>query len=149
VVLYRFVLGNPMSSPGDKFSMARKPSDVVQYKLRIREELRRRLEHAAKKRGVSVNYEMAARLKESFDREELLNLGRIRSDMETQWTRWSEALFQREQQGGLMKAAEVLIGLLAKPAADRESIEKATAQVEKATKAIRLHAEASARGPGG
>ena len=49
--------------------MARKPADIVQPSLRIRDDLRRRLEQAAKKRGVSLNFEMTNRLKESFDRE--------------------------------------------------------------------------------
>ena len=47
--------------------MPRKPSDVTQIKIRVREDLRRRLEQAAKKRDVSVNFEMVDRLKASFD----------------------------------------------------------------------------------
>ncbi len=126
--------------------MARKPSDIAQLKLRIREELRRRLERAAENRGVSLNYEITSRLKESFDREELLALYKIAEDMKIHWARWSEALFHNEQRGDLVRAAEVLlVTLRARPAAP-EAIESAAEQVQKAIKAIKLHAEATARG---
>ena len=49
--------------------MAPKASKVVQYKIRVREELRRRIEQAAKKRFVSANYEMTSRLERSFEQE--------------------------------------------------------------------------------
>jgi hypothetical protein len=58
--------------------MPRKPSDIVQPNLRIREDLRRRLEAAAKKRGVSLNFEMTERLKASFDQGDLDRLSRGR-----------------------------------------------------------------------
>jgi hypothetical protein len=54
--------------------MARKPTDIVQYKLRIRENLRRRIEHAATKNGVSANQEMANRLQRSFEVETVRKL---------------------------------------------------------------------------
>jgi Arc-like DNA binding domain len=50
---------------------ARKLTDIVQVKLRLRESLRRKLEREAEKRGLSTNAELARRLEESFDREEL------------------------------------------------------------------------------
>jgi len=126
--------------------MARKPSDIVQPNLRIREELRRRLEQAAKKRGVSINYEMTSRLKESFDREELYALGKITEDMKIQWARWSTSLFHNEQRGDLVRAAEVLLVRLRAQPVSPEAIENAAEQVQKTIKAIKLHAEASARG---
>ena len=49
--------------------MPRQPSAIVQYKLRIREALRRRIERAAKEHGVSANQEMVRRLEQSFDQE--------------------------------------------------------------------------------
>lgn len=52
---------------------ARKITDTVQLKLRIREDLRRRLEREAKKRSVSLNAEMADRIEQSFDQEDLVN----------------------------------------------------------------------------
>jgi hypothetical protein len=47
--------------------MPRKPTDTIQVNLRIKEAMRRRLEAAAKKRDVSLNFEMVDRLKGSFD----------------------------------------------------------------------------------
>jgi hypothetical protein len=49
--------------------MPRKPTDTIQVNLRIKEALRRRLEVAAKKRDVSLNFEMVDRLKASFDQD--------------------------------------------------------------------------------
>jgi hypothetical protein len=45
----------------------RKSTTVVQFKLRIREGLRRKVEAAAIRNEVSANAEMAARLENSFD----------------------------------------------------------------------------------
>lgn len=47
----------------------RKPTDIVQLKLRLREELRRKLERAATKKEHSLNTEMVERLDRSFDLE--------------------------------------------------------------------------------
>ena len=49
--------------------MPRKLTDTIQVNLRIKESLRRRLEQAAKKRDVSLNFEMVDRLKGSFDQD--------------------------------------------------------------------------------
>jgi hypothetical protein len=49
--------------------MARKPTDYVQFKLRIRESLRRKIENAAAKQKHSANAEAVQRLSESFDFE--------------------------------------------------------------------------------
>jgi HicB family len=54
--------------------MPRKPMQVVQVNLRIREGLRRKLEAAAKKRGVSLNFEMTDRLARSFEGETFQDL---------------------------------------------------------------------------
>lgn len=67
--------------------MARKPSDTAQLKLRIREDLRRRLERAARKRAVSLNFEMTDRLKESFDREAQRTIDAVGSDIAGHWAR--------------------------------------------------------------
>jgi len=61
--------------------MPRKPTDIVQYKLRIRESLRRRIEHAAKKRGLSANQEMAIRLEHSFELETVRKLEFLVEDL--------------------------------------------------------------------
>jgi hypothetical protein len=48
----------------------RKPMQVVQVNLRLREALRRKLEAAARQRGVSLNFEMTDRLAKSFEQDE-------------------------------------------------------------------------------
>src|SRR5262249_3622208 len=50
--------------------MTRKPTEYVQFKLRIREALRRKLERAAEKKAISTNAEAVERLEESFAEEE-------------------------------------------------------------------------------
>jgi hypothetical protein len=50
--------------------MAKKSTEIVPTMLRIREELRRRLEREAKKRDHSLNAEMVERLEQSFVRDE-------------------------------------------------------------------------------
>ena len=72
--------------------MARKPSDIVQPNLRIREELRRRLETEAKKRGVSLNAEMNHRLEQSFDYDARVVLDGVAKDMAAQWDLLNKAL---------------------------------------------------------
>jgi hypothetical protein len=114
--------------------MARKPSDIVQPNLRIREDLRRRLEQAAKKRGVSLNHEMTDRLKASFDQEALRAIDKVASGLEDAWTRYAKGEEYRLLQEGLMQAAEGLIERL--PAEFRERGKAAVEQVQEAIKAI-------------
>lgn len=45
---------------------ARKQTAIVGLKVRLREPLRKKLEVAAKQKGVSLNAELVARLEESF-----------------------------------------------------------------------------------
>jgi len=128
--------------------MARKPSDIVQPNLRIREDLRRRLEQEAKKRGVSLNYEMTLRLKESFDREAMFTLGTIASDMNTRFKRFDKAFHELEKQGDLLRAAEVLLAQIEQLPAEvleREALVSAIAQVRKAIKLIDNEAMLAAR----
>jgi hypothetical protein len=62
--------------------MPRKPSAIVQYKLRIRETLRRRIERVAKEHGISANQEMASRLERSFEQESVRKIDLIATQME-------------------------------------------------------------------
>jgi hypothetical protein len=64
--------------------MPRKPSAIVQYKLRIRETLRRRIEQEAKKHGVSANQEMVSRLERSFEFERVRDLDDVAASMSEQ-----------------------------------------------------------------
>jgi len=52
---------------------ARKQTAIVGLKVRLREPLRKKLEVAAKKKGVSLNAELVGRLEESFLGEGLLD----------------------------------------------------------------------------
>lgn len=86
--------------------MSRKPAAIVQYKLRIREVLRRRIEQAAKKRGVSANYEMSSRLERSFEQEALRTIDQIADDTAVNWAKFGEMFHELAKQGDLLRAAE-------------------------------------------
>jgi hypothetical protein len=51
---------------------ARQQSDIVQIKLRLKEQLRARIEENAQIRGVSINSEIANRLEQSLTEQEVL-----------------------------------------------------------------------------
>lgn len=130
--------------------MAPKPSEVIQYKIRIRQDLRKRLEQAAKKRDVSINYEMTSRLKESFDREALVTIYRVSEDIKTNWAKYGKAFFHHEHQDDLVQATKALVAVLAKSTSvDSEGVRKAINQVEKALIVIDLTAQAAGRGTTG
>jgi hypothetical protein len=76
--------------------MPRKPRAIAQLKLRIREDLRAKLEKAAKKRAVSLNFEMTSRLSDSLDRESLFTLGQVAQDIAINWARFGNALHNAE-----------------------------------------------------
>jgi hypothetical protein len=52
----------------------KKATEFIQFKLRIREGLRRQIEREAKKNGRSVNSEAVARLEQSFAQQETADL---------------------------------------------------------------------------
>jgi hypothetical protein len=57
--------------------MARKGTALIQFKVRMREHLRARLQRAADKRGVTLTQEIADRLEKSFEAENLQRLGEV------------------------------------------------------------------------
>jgi hypothetical protein len=129
--------------------MARKFSDIAQLKLRIREDLRRRLEQAAKKRDVSLNYEMTSRLAESFERSEMLKLGKITAELENVYTRYAREGRDHLQTQELMRAAEYLITQLPTEVQDREAVKRAIAWAQEAIEAIaRVHGRTYDHEPG-
>jgi HicB family len=98
--------------------MARKPTAIAQLKLRLREDLRRRLEQAAKKQDVSLNHEITSRLRDSFDRADLTTLSRVAADMDLVAERLKRAenfmRYAREQEDralldDLREAGEALV----------------------------------------
>jgi HicB family len=126
----------PINDGSEIISMARKPADIVQPSLRIRDDLHRRLEQAAKKRGVSLNSEMTIRLKESFDREALRTIDGVASDLGNAWMRFAEMLQDETLQEELMRAGESLVEQLPADIREREAIKGAVERVRKATTAI-------------
>lgn len=92
--------------------MPRKPSAVLDYKLRIRETLRRRIEQSAKKRGVSINAEMSSRLERSYDQDRQRTIDETAGDIAASWGRWGDALHRLNKQGDLARAVEALIAAL-------------------------------------
>jgi len=84
----------------------RKRTDIVQFKVRLRENLRRRLETAAKGQERSLNSEIVARLEQSFEQASLTNihdrigglLGRFEENVLKQYekggARWLPPLFE-------------------------------------------------------
>jgi hypothetical protein len=89
--------------------MPRKPMEVVQVNLRIREQLRRRLEQEAKRRGVSLNYEMTSRLQETFDQNVLRTIDLVAEDIRIAWAPHAQANHDRGTQGDLLRAGETLL----------------------------------------
>jgi hypothetical protein len=69
--------------------MARKPTDVVQFKLTIREALRRKIEKAAEKKAISANAEAVERIEETFEQEEWV---------EARQKEWAESEAEFEEQ---------------------------------------------------
>lgn len=92
--------------------MARKSTDTVQLGLRIREALRRRVEQAAAKRAVSINYEITSRLEQSFDRESLFTLDQVAQGFEKISARYDAGLLRLQLQGDLIRDAEALLAAL-------------------------------------
>jgi len=89
--------------------MPRKQSAILDYKLRIRESLRRRIEVAAKRRGVSLNFEMASRLERSFDQESQRSMDETAEHLKTVLERFAMAHHEANMLGDLVRATEALI----------------------------------------
>ena len=101
--------------------MPRKPTATAQLKLRIREDLRRRLEATAKKRAVSLNSELVWRLQQSLDQELLLKFGELVRDLDVIDARLGETLINRDLLGDLMRDTEALLAEI-----DPQDLPKAT-----------------------
>ena len=112
----------------------------IEYKIRIRDALRRRLETAAKKSDVSINQEMVSRLEKSFEHGDTLKLGEITADLQDLYKQFAEGVYKRfaqEQRDKLqtqelMNAAEALI----RQVQDREELKPTIAWVQEAIAAI-------------
>lgn len=121
--------------------MARKPTDIVQPNLRIRESLRRDLESAAKKNGVSINREMSDRLYLSFDAEARRSNAAIAEDMKNTWARYGDAFHELNKQGDLVRATEALIKQIEQSdAANSKAIKAAVEKAKTVLKMIEVEA---------
>jgi hypothetical protein len=125
--------------------MPRKLSALLDYKLRIRESLRRRIEQAARKRGASLNNEMARRLEHSFDQEALRDIDDVRSDLAVIGARFGEALHDLNKQGDLLRALEKLINALPADVRERTPIKEAVADAMATMKTIDTEAALALR----
>ena len=92
--------------------MPRKQSAILDYKLRIRESLRRRIEVAAKRRNVSLNFEMASRLERSFDQESQRSMDETAEHLKTVLERFAMAHHEANMLGDLVRATEALIEII-------------------------------------
>jgi hypothetical protein len=116
--------------------MARKPSDIVQPNLRIREELRRRLEKEATKNRVSLNVEMTRRLERSLDQEHQLTSAGIAADLSNLWDRYGPAFEQLNRQGDLIRATEALLKQLPPDTEASPAIKRAADKVRQVLTSI-------------
>ena len=128
--------------------MARKPSDIVSPNLRIREDLRARLEKAAKRNDVSINREMINRLEDSFDSKPQLSLEQLEFGLQVAWAHIERATIHHPNlQAGLINASEALLAQLDRPLEewDPAAIAAAAAQVKTAINTIEVSKRAELR----
>lgn len=101
----------------------RKQIDIVQLKLRIREELRRKLEREAAKKGHSLNTEMVERLEASFavesqvrDQKELLTAVSAETDRAVLEVNniWIRQFVEQQEESPTMKQLRELMQRLVK-----------------------------------
>jgi hypothetical protein len=137
----------PFRRESEPTPMPRKPSAILDYKLRIRESLRRKIEQAAKKGQVSMNYEMASRLERSFEQDALRSIDEIRGDLDVIRARVGEAVHDLNLQGDLVRAVEALIEQLPTTVLDDPSgrVGEAVAGVQRALKMIDMAAARAVR----
>jgi Arc-like DNA binding dprotein len=72
--------------------MARKPLDIANINLRIRESLRAKLAREAEKNRTSLNNEIRLRLEDSLEKAAARTLDDIAADQKVMWARCSNLL---------------------------------------------------------
>jgi hypothetical protein len=110
--------------------------------LRIKERLRRRLENEARKRDVSLNYEMTSRLEQSFEQERLLTLDTGVSDFEIAHAKFGQFFMRLTLQHDLAQAAKALIDYLPPDVREREAVRKAIELVEQTVDVMKQEGQA-------
>jgi hypothetical protein len=84
--------------------MSPKSDPIVSLKVRLRRQLRQRLETEAKNRGCSVNYEAMSRLERSFELGSMRKLEDIAFDMNLNWLRFADRFIRLELEENLAQA---------------------------------------------
>jgi hypothetical protein len=84
--------------------MPRKPVELIQVNLRIREGLRRKLAREAERRRWSLNNEMRWRLEASLEQAAVRDLDDVATDMKANWERYAERLLCLSLEEQLAKA---------------------------------------------
>jgi hypothetical protein len=93
--------------------VARKPSDIVSPNLRIREDLRARVEKAAKQNKVSINRELINRITDSFELRPRLSQEALTSHLQTVVLKIEQAdIMHPNLLAGLINASEALLSQL-------------------------------------
>jgi hypothetical protein len=118
--------------------MARKPSAILQYKLRIREPLRRRIEKAATKNGVSANAEMNSRLERSFNQESVRSIDVVATHLSNTVDRIDTVAHGLNKQGDLLRVTEALLQAL--DAGNGKSIAEAAEKAKQVVGMINIEA---------
>jgi Arc-like DNA binding domain len=91
--------------------MTRKPGDIVQINLRVRESERLKLEAAAREHGTSINAEMAARLANTFRQTVLFEANQVLENLSSLKPLLNGA-HELGKNGDLMRAADGVIALI-------------------------------------
>src|SRR4051812_45392281 len=74
----------------------RKPHDTTHISLRLREELRHRLEQSAAQRRLTLTSEIRIRLEDSLDVEPESHLKEIVEELKTNWQRFAVRLLRMD-----------------------------------------------------
>jgi hypothetical protein len=112
---------------------ARKPTAIVQLKVRLRENLRRRLELAAERREDSINNEIVRRLEGSFKRDADQGLASEVRALRRENEKFSTMildLLKRNSRESRIRGFEQRMAALPKNDSDREWYAKAIAEEE-------------------
>ncbi|MCP1844404.1 putative O-linked N-acetylglucosamine transferase (SPINDLY family) [Bradyrhizobium sp. USDA 4524] len=103
--------------------MARKATEFAQFKLRIRESLRRRIEKEAEKKETSTNSEAVERLEQSFDSEK--RMAEFQEHWEARAREWRERVDELSRQAHERNEA------LAKVSAELDAQENNLADIQR------------------
>jgi hypothetical protein len=107
--------------------VARKPTALVQLKIRMREDLRKRIEREADRSGVSLNVEMARRLARSFEIDK--QNAELRREIQEKTKQVDDLLLQGGGAEELKKMIDPLSKLMPKVQETAREIEQIMAQL--------------------